>query len=371
MPKKVMIALNSSWNLVNFRKGLITQLLANDYEVIAVSPEDKYATRLKSMGCEYAPIYIDTKGKNPFNELKLCMDIYNLLKAKCPDVVLSYTIKPNLYFSFVCVLLNIPFINTVTGLGTVYFKNNWLNRIVSFCYKIAFKKSRKVFFQNNDDLKFFLEKKMVSPAVAGVLPGSGIDLQHFAPVTTLRQAGHLFQFLFVGRVLIDKGIVELVQATRLLKEKGYVFQTAILGFLDPENKRAIDVSQMSQWVQSGDVHYLGSTDDIRPFVSRADCVVLPSYREGISRALLEAAAMAKPIITTNVPGCAEVVEDGFNGYLCQIKDPVGLALKMEKILLYDYEKIDHLGRNGRKKVETTFSENIVIDKYLEVIKTIV
>jgi glycosyltransferase involved in cell wall biosynthesis len=370
MVTKVMIALNSTWNLINFRSGLMQRLINEGYELIAVSPEDDYVDALKTLGCEYLPIRLKSKSKNIAHELKLIIEIYRLLKLKKPDVVLSYTIKPNLYFSFACHLLSIPIINTVTGLGTAYLKDNWLNKLVSLGYKQAFKKSKKVFFQNEADLNFFLSKGLVSSKVSAIIPGSGINLQKFAPSHRLRLVSHVFQFLFLGRILYDKGVIELVAATRLLREKGYVFQTAILGFLDPNNQRAVTSSQMRQWIDMGDVQYLGETDDIRPFVSRADCVVLPSYREGISRALLEAAAMAKPIIATNVPGCSEVVEDGYNGYLCQIKDPIDLALKMEKILLHDYAKIDDLGRNGRNKVERTFSENIVIDKYLDVIKTI-
>lgn len=367
MTLKVMISSNSSWNLYNFRMGLMKMILKKDYHLIAVSPKDKYSNMLLDLGFDYHPIRLECHSKNIFNELVLCYDIYKLLKFKKPDIVLNYTIKPNIYFSCICRILKIPYVNTITGLGTVYNTDNLLTKWVNFCYKIAFKKSKKIFFQNQEDCDFFLSRNIVSSEMTEIIPGSGVDLQKYSPIKLERTESHVFQFLFVGRVLIDKGIIELVQAAKILRKKGYVFSLSILGTLDKKNKRSISMNQINEWEQQGDINYLGFNDDIRPFVSCADCIILPSYREGVPRALLEGASMGKPIISTDAPGCRGVVEDGYNGYLCKIKDPIDLAKKMEQLYLQSYTKIDEMGENSRRKIESEFSEYLVIEKYLKVI----
>lgn len=370
MVKKVMIALNTTWNLVNFRAGLMTAMMDLGYEVLAIAPPDAYIDQLKSLGCEYIPIEMDNQGTNIWKDLKLCVDFFKVLKKHRPDVLLTYTIKPNVYFSLVAHLFNIPVINTVTGLGTAYLQENALVHVVNTLYRLAFSRSHKVFFQNATDLHLFLSKKLVAQQLAVRIPGSGVNLTKFQVQSQPRMPSHVFQFLFVGRVIADKGIYEFYQAVKILKEKSYSFRACILGFLSVENAGAVTFEQMNQWVEEGVFEYYGSTDDIRPFVQEADCIVLPSYREGLSKALLEACAMAKPIITTDAVGCRDLVDHGVNGYLCEIKNSVDLALQMEKILSKKLDDLSEMGLQGRKKIEKEYDEQKVINTYLQELKVL-
>jgi glycosyltransferase involved in cell wall biosynthesis len=370
MGKKVMIALNTTWNLVNFRAALMTAMQELGYEVLAISPPDEYVGRLQALGCEYIPIQMDNKGTNVLEDLKLCWRFFKVLKKYRPDMLFTYTIKPNIYFSLVAHLFNIPVVNTVTGLGTAYLKENMLLHVVNMLYRLAFHRSQKVLFQNEEDLNLFLAKKLVSKNIAKRVPGSGVNLEKFYLQENKRSSHHIFQFLFVGRVIADKGVFELYDAVHILREQGYQFRVCILGFLDVENVGAVTTEQMNDWVSQGVFEYLGSTDDIRSFMQNADAIVLPSYREGLSKALLEACAMGKAIITTDAIGCRDLVEDGVNGYLCQIKSAVDLALKMEKLLLKDLDEVHEMGRCGRIKIEKEYDEKILINIYLQELKTI-
>lgn len=364
MAKKIMMAINTTWNLVNFRKNLIINMLENGYKVVAVAPPDAYVEPLLALNCEYLPINIDNKGTNIFRDLKLSYNFYKLVKKNRPDALITYTIKPNIYFSIVAHLFKIPVLNTVTGLGSAYLKENYVTYLINFLYRLAFLGSKKVFFQNQDDLNLFLARKILKPKKAERIAGSGIDLQKFKPVPKTRDDAHIFQFLFCGRIISDKGIHEFHKAAHILKQKGYVFRACILGFLDVENPGALSLEEMNNLVAAGIVEYLGPTDDIRPYFANADCIVLPSYREGISKTLLEAAAMAKPIITTDAIGCRDLVDDGLNGYLCKIKNPEDLAEKMETMLRKDFKQLDMMGEHGYKKIAQEYDERQVIQKYL-------
>jgi glycosyltransferase involved in cell wall biosynthesis len=266
-------------------------------------------------------------------------------------------------------LSGVPYINNVAGLGAVFIGGGWLKRFVSILYKLAFKNSSKVFFQNKDDLELFLKNKLISRQLTGVLPGSGINLNHFAPINvslglTLNRP---FKFLLIARMLKDKGVVEFVNAAQMLKESGMKAEFSLLGFLDVQNPAAISTEQMRTWTEQGFVKYLGTSDDVREHIAQADCIVLPSYREGTPRSLLEAAAMAKPIIATNVVGCKEVVVDGENGLLCEAKNALDLASKMKEIFLFSDGERKVMGEKGRRKMEQEFDELFVIQKYIEAI----
>lgn len=370
MVRKVMIALNTTWNLVNFRGNLIKAMQNQGYEILAISPPDEYVSALKKMGCQYIPIQMDNKGTNIFKDLKLCYQFFKVLLKYRPDALITYTIKPNIYFSLVAHLMNIPVLNTVTGLGTAFIKQNRVTQFINFLYRLAFSRSKKVFFQNQEDLNLFLSKKLVSSKKADRVPGSGVDLEKFQTQKKERTSSHVFQFLFVGRVIADKGIYEYYQASNLLKEKGYIFRASVVGFLGVDNPGAVSIEQMNRWVAEGNLEYEGSTDDIKTYLQHADCVVLPSYREGISKALLEACAMEKPIITTDAVGCRELVEYGMNGYLCEVQNAADLAMKMEKMLQKDWYELDQMGMLGRKKIENEYDEKKVIRQYLEALESL-
>jgi glycosyltransferase involved in cell wall biosynthesis len=367
--KKILISLNTAWNLLNFRAGLIQGLISSGFEIVAVAPKDKYVAELEFIGCRFVHLEMDNQGTHPLRDLLLLWRYWRLFKTEKPDLNLFYTVKPNVYGSLASSICGIPFINNVSGLGAVFIRGGWLRRFVSALYKIAFRNSNRVFFQNRDDLGLFLENKLVQAELTDVLPGSGINLHRFTPTDDAdrKSLNSPFRFLLIARMLKDKGVVEFVNAAQLLKEPGVKAEFCLLGFLDVQNPAAISSEEMKEWVDQGFVKYLGVSDDVRKHIASSDCIVLPSYREGTPRTLLEAAAMGKPIITTNVVGCKEVVEHGVNGFLCEEKNAQDLALKMKEMLLLSESQRKLMGQNGRLKMEKEFDENIVIQKYLQAI----
>lgn len=365
---KVAIVLNTSWNIYNFRMNLVRSLQAEGHEVHTVAPTDDYTHFLTEIGCIHHAVKMDSRGANPVKDLALIFELYSIYKKMRPDVILHYTIKPNVYGSLAASFLKIPVVNNVCGLGTVFLKNDILSYVAMFLYRVSFKFPKKVFFQNPDDLKLFLDKKLVSEQTVDLLPGSGIDLKKFKPVSF--QRNQKFTFLLISRLITDKGILEYIDAVKKLKAEGLDARFQVLGAIDQEHRRGIKREVIQEWINSGIIEYLGITKDVRHFIELADCVVLPSYREGTPRTLLEAASSSKPIVTTNVPGCNQVVEDKFNGLLCNLKDSADLAAKMRSMANYDDQTLKNMGRNGRKKMEVEYDESIVIDKYLHTLTTL-
>lgn len=345
-------------------------MVAEGYEVLAVAPQDKHAPRLAELCCRFIAMPMDNQGTHPIRDGLLLWRFWVLLRRERPAVFLGYTVKPNVYGSLAAHMLSIPVVNNIAGLGAVFIRDNWLTRVVRWLYKLSLSRSATVFFQNEDDRKLFVEAGLVKSSLTDILPGSGINLRQFA-ATPLLQNGTI-RFLLIARMLWDKGVGEYVAAARLLKARHPDAEFCLLGFLDVQNPAAIPRSQMDLWVSEGSVTYLGETDDVRPYITAASCVVLPSfYREGTPRTLLEAAAMARPIVTTDAVGCRDVVDDGVNGYLCRPKDAIDLAERMERIIALSPEERSEMGRRGREKVESEYDENIVIKKYLAAIVEIV
>jgi glycosyltransferase involved in cell wall biosynthesis len=367
---KIVICLNAAWNLVNFRAGLIRALVKAGHEVFAVAPDDKYAVSLNALGCRFVPLHMENGGTNPVQDILLTLRFARLFARERPDVYLGYTIKPNVYGSLAAHMLRIPVINNIAGLGAVFIKDGWLVRFVRWLYRMALKRSVKVFFQNPDDRALFIDGGMVRAEVAELLPGSGIDLERFTSLPKSDVKNPKFRFLLIARMLRDKGVGEYVDAARLLRQRWPQVEFCLLGFVDVQNPAAISRAEMDAWVAEGVVNYLGVSDDVRTQLATADCVVLPSYREGTPRTLLEAAAVARPIITTDAVGCREVVDDGVNGYLCKVRDSGDLAEKMEQMLSLSPEQRSEMGQRGRDKMVAEFDEKIVIKKYLAAIEDI-
>ena len=374
---KVMIALNTAWNLINFRASLIRTLVAQGHDVVAVAPYDTYADCLSSLGCRFIALPMDNQGTHPGRDLMLFFRFLKILHRERPDVFLGYTVKPNIYGSMAAHMLGIPVINNIAGLGAVFIQDGWLVRLVHELYRVALSRSAKVFFQNNDDRSLFVNAGLVMPEVADLLPGSGIDLRRFSGNSddvalqySTRNDGN-FRFLLIARMLWDKGVGEYVAAAKLMRSRYPQAECCLLGFVDVQNPAAISRAEMDAWVAQGDVIYLGVSDDVRVEIATADCIVLPSYREGTPRTLLEAAAMGKPIVTTDAVGCREVVDNGVNGYLCRVRDAEDLAEKMLRMIELSSSARIAMGAAGRKKMELEFDEKIVIDKYLDVVATIV
>ncbi len=382
MNKKIIIAANSAFNLTNHRVGLINGLLNEGYKVLAISPIDEFASRLKELDCQHVPLQIDRKGTDIGRDLLLFWRYRILMKQHKPDIYLGFTVKPNIYGSLAAQSLGIPVINNISGLGTVFgamsttLYGRFLSRLVRILYRFALLRSKKIFFQNKDDYREFFEKGVVKDHLTDLLPGSGVDLDRFTykPITVNQLSPKVnnekkkTRFLLISRMLWDKGIGEYVKAARFLTRRYPRSEFCMIGFLDFQNPEAISEAQINQWISEGIVQNLGVINDVRSEIVKADCVVLPSrFREGTPRSLLEAAAMGRPIITTNSIGCRETVDDGISGYLCIPSDSIDLSKKMERFIQLNDTQRYEMGRCGRKKMETQFDEQIVVQKYLEVI----
>ncbi|WP_210463247.1 glycosyltransferase family 4 protein [Rufibacter roseolus] len=364
---RIAIVINKSWNIFNFRLSLVKALLAAGHEVVAIAPEDAYSAKLVVEGCQFVPLPMESKGTNPFKDMLLVRKFLKAYKSAKPDVILQYTIKPNIYGSIAAHLAGIPTINNVSGLGTVFIVQNLVSKIAMALYRFSFQFPAKVFFQNSDDKALFLDRKLVRESITEVIPGSGIDTKRYLPAPEFKRQ-HPFVFLMVSRALYEKGLVEYVEASKILKAKYPEVRIQLLGAIDEEGNIGIKRTLVEQWAAEGWLEYLGTSDNVASVVHGADCVVLPSYREGTPRTLLEAASMAKPIVTTNVPGCKETVIDGYNGYLCEVRNGTDLAAKMEQVYLLSNPELQTMGQNSRRLAEEKFDEKFVIDRYFAAIE---
>ena len=367
--KTILIVANSSWNVVNFRMGLIRALQAEEFQVVAAAPLDIDPANIKALGCEVFEVKVRAQSLNPLRDLGFVLQLFLILRQTGAQTCLFFTAKPNIFGGFCASLLDLHYINNISGLGSVFIKNGFLSKVMILLYKLALKKSSCVFFQNRDDRDLFLQKNIVKSEKTKLLPGSGVNLQKFQPVLKIKKIDQEpFTFILISRLIKDKGVIEYIEAAKLVSKLHPDIQFKILGFLGVQNPTAISQEQMNEWLRLPFVHYLGSVDDVRPFIQDSDCVVLASYREGTPKVLLEAAAMGKPIITTNVPGCKEVVEDQLTGFLCDVRSAKDLAQKMCQMIELSFEERDRMGKLARLKMEKQFSEQFVIDRYLKVIR---
>ena len=366
--KKVAIVINTSWNIFNFRLNLIKALQASGMQVYAIAPKDSYSCRLIEAGCTFIPLNMHSSGSNPVHELGIVSRLFQVYREVKPDIILHYTIKPNVYGTLAARILGIPCINNVSGLGTAFLNNSTVAKVARKLYHFAFRYPQKVFFQNQDDQHLFLKFRLVKPEITEVIPGSGVDIHRFQPKD--RDPNEIFTFLLISRLLYDKGIVEYIEAIRILQKKGLKARFQLLGAPDPGHRRGIPLHEINNWIEDQFIEYLGTTDNVLPFIHKADCVVLPSYREGVPRTLLEAASSGKPIVTTDVPGCNSVVQDKVNGFLCREKDPGDLAEKLEKMYHQSQNLLLEFGKNSRKIAVENFDERLVIERYLLAIQQI-
>jgi glycosyltransferase involved in cell wall biosynthesis len=360
---RVAIVINTSWNIYNYRKGLIGALLEKGCEVVAIAPHDEYSSKIQALGCRYEEVKMENRGMNPFSDILLFFRLLFAYRNLKPDYVLHYTIKPNIYGSVAAKCMGIPCISNVSGLGTAFIRQGFVMQMVKLLYKFAFKIPQCIFFQNDEDRQLFLKIGLVKEAKTNLLPGSGIKVDEYVPSPYVKN--HPFRFLLIARLLSDKGIVEYALASQKLKEKGVDFEAQLVGFFDRKSKYNVSELELNHWQQKGYIRFLGESKDIKTMIDQADCVVLPSYREGTPRSLLEAMAMRKPIIASKVPGCKEVLEEGENGFFCEAKNIDSLAETMEKMCNLNETQLTEMGEKGRKIAETRFDESIVIGKYFK------
>jgi glycosyltransferase involved in cell wall biosynthesis len=360
----IAIAINSSWNIYNFRSGLIRALVEAGYEVLAIAPIDAHSERLSELGCRFVPIRMTARGTSPLEDARLFLDYRRILKRHRPAAFLGYTIKPNVYGSLAAHSLGIPVINNIAGLGVTFLKHGLFQKLVRGMYRTALRRSHTVFFQNPDDRGLFVGAGLVRPRQTELLPGSGVDLERFAPIERRRESGDPFVFLVVSRLLRSKGIGHYASAAEAVRKDFPEAEFRIAGIMEKGHGEAITEEEIQRWSAEGLIHYLGALDDVRPALSAADVVVLPTfYPEGTPRALLEAAAMGKPLIATDVPGCREVIDDGVNGFLCEPRDVESLAGAMSRMLGRSDEERRGMGLASRAKVEREYDERIVIARY--------
>jgi len=367
-PRHIVLTGNTGFKIANFRRGLIRTLISEGHSVTVVAPSDVHFTSLEALGCAVVPITMDRNGTAPLAEARLALQILAALQRLRPDVVFSYTIKNNIYSGLACRLLRIPFAPNVTGLGPAFNRKGLLNRLVRGLYRQAFRRARTVFFQNTQDRDVFLQAGLVDSQVARLLPGSGVDLQQFS-ARPLPPDTDGIVFLFVARLLWDKGLGVLAEAARDLRISHPHARIHVLGPLDPDSASAVSAAQMQDWIAEGLFHWLGSTDDVRPMLEAAHCVVLPSYyREGTPRSLIEACAIGRPIITTDMPGCRDVVIPGETGFLCAPRDAGALAAAMQAFLALDPAQRAAMGAAARRVAETRYDEAIVIAAYQDILR---
>ena len=373
MNKKILLCSNILWTITQFRLGLIKALVENGYEVVCVADKDDFSvlseTKITEAGARFVPLLMNRKGTNPISDIKYLLKLRKILMIENPAIVINYTIKPVIYGSIAARLLHIPSLAVTTGLGFVFNNNNLLTRITRLLYRFSLQFPAKVFFLNNDDREIFLLNRIIRIEKASILPSEGIDTVYYQPITdSTKEKG--FTFLLIARLLWEKGVGEYVEAARIIKTDGSFYARFLLiGYIDSDNPGGISKTQIQQWSDEGVIEYRGTTEDIRNIISESDCIVLPSYyREGVPRTLLEAASMAKPIITTNNVGCKEVIDDGMNGFVCKSQDSIDLASVMRKMIQLTPEEREKMGQAGRIKILNQFDERAVINIYFKEIE---
>jgi len=366
---RVAVISNTSWNILNFRLGLIESLQAKGYELVYYAPFDDSVARIAERNAvPYRPLkHLQRKGYNPIADLKLTYELYSYFKKDKIDVALNYTVKPNIYGSIAARLAGAKAIANLTGLGFLFLKNSIANRFAIRLYQVGLWFAHRVVFQNKTDKALFETRKLCAVEKTVLIPGSGINTSHYKPSQT-SLPNSPFVFLFIGRLLYDKGIREFVTAAQRLHHLYPDMAFHLVGALDEGNPSAVSPQELDQWLQENkSLHYLGVQSDVRPFIEAAHVVVLPSYREGIPRVLLEAMALEKPFVTVNSPGCADVTRHGINGLIAEVASSDSLFKAMDSLYCLAPEEREAMGKAGRKHVTMFYDEKIVTDEYFQLI----
>ncbi|MFW6017079.1 MAG: glycosyltransferase family 4 protein [bacterium] len=362
--KKVLVLVNHDVVIYNFRKELVERLLEEGFEVYISSPYGERIDDLVDMGCHYIEASISRHGTNIIEEFKLLLYYRRIIKEVNPDIVLSYTIKPNIYGGMACRWLKVPYIANITGLGTAVENKCLMQKISIVLYKIAFKNINCVFFQNTENRQFFIDNN-IALGKHRLIPGSGVNLDHFylmeyPPDDTI-------EFVFISRIMKEKGIEQYLEAAEYIRNKYPKTRFHVCGFCEEDYEEKLKLYE-----DKGIIKYHGMLRDVRDILKVTHCTIHPSYYpEGMSNVLLESAACGRPIITTDRSGCREIVDDGINGYLIDQRNSEDLINKLEFFLKLSHDIKKEVGLAGRKKIEKEFNRKIVIDAYKREIKLIV
>lgn len=364
----ILLSSNYAWTILNFRLPLIESLINEGYRVEIITQYDGYEVELEKIVHKVHPLFISRMGINPIIDLITFVNFFICILRVKPQIFLPFTIKPVIYGSLAARLLRTNTLATITGLGTAFIKNNWITKLVKRMYQFSFDVSTHVFFQNSSDLDLFVNNGLVRNKQTALVPGSGIDTSQF--ISKKNPSSSPTSFILIARLLWDKGIGEYAEAAKKVKALYPDTKFNLLGPLGTENRSTISQEIINEFEREGIIDYLGDTNDVRPYYEDASCVVLPSYREGLSRVLLEAAAMSRPIIASDVAGCREVVDDHETGFLCNVRDSEDLSQKMIMFLALNNIDRIQMGTKGRIKVEKEFNIGKVCRQYLKVIHMI-
>lgn len=360
--KHILILVNHEVVIYNFRKELVEKLISQKYNVTISCPPGLKLKTLEGLGCQVIEQSIDRRSINPVKDAKLILDYFKLCKKLQPDIVLSYTIKPNIYGGIVSTLLKIPYISTITGLGSSLHKESIIKKIMISLYKIGLSKAMAVYVQNESNF-LYLVNNGFNPKQLILVPGSGVNLNEF-DLKPYPKPDVPIRFLFIGRIMKEKGVYELLAAAKIIKSKGYNVEFHFAGFLD-------DGFQISPTDIPENVQFLGAVNDVGNKIEASHAVILPSYHEGMSNALLEAAAIGRPLIASNIPGCNEIIDESYNGYLFEVKSIDGIVGKIEKFIRLPYEEKKSMGLASRRKVKNEFNrEDIVTEYYNKILEAI-
>ncbi|MCI3203698.1 MULTISPECIES: glycosyltransferase family 4 protein [Pandoraea] len=366
MQAPVLFCSNSFWSIHNFRGGPIRALLADGHPVHVVAPDDDYVPLLREMGCHVHLMPMASKGQNPLQDIALTLRLYRLYRRIRPAVCFHYTIKPNIYGAVAAHWAGIPSVSITTGMGTVFINKSLITHIVRLLYRYAFRHTLENWLLNDADFDAMVRGGLVDIRKARLLPGEGVNLDHFSLAPWPEEDG-TFRFLLIARLLRDKGVLEFVEAARTIKASMPHVRFQLLGPSDVENPTAISREQVAQWEQEELIEYLGITQEVRPFIAQAHCIVLPSYREGLSRTLLEAGAMGRPVITTDVQGCREVVDEASSGWVVPAQNASALGARMALVAKMPSCELAAVGGAGRAKVAQNFDERLVIAEYFRIL----
>lgn len=362
--KKVLMLGNSDIVIYNFRRELIEEMIKSGYEVYVSLPYSKRIEALKDMGCIFINTNINGRGTNIFEDIKLCLEYLKTLIKVRPDVVLTYTVKPNIYGGIACRLMRIPYICNITGLGSGYLKNGLVKKIIKILSRISYKKATKIFFQNTSDMNTLINDNILTKNY-DLLPGSGVNLERYNVLDYPDKESEV-NFSFIARVMKDKGIDEYLEAAKSIKVNYPKVNFSIIGKIEEVKYRSI----LSEYERRGIIKYEGFNDDIIPVIEKSSCIINPSYSEGMSNVLLEGAACGRPLIASDIPGCREIIDNDINGLLFNVKSVEDLIEKIDKFINLDYREKVLMGLAGRIKVQDSFNRDIVVDKYMNLINSI-
>ncbi len=359
---RILILANNDIGLYKFRRELLEELLKNN-EVFIALPYGEFIPNLQAIGCQYIPFEFNRRGMNPFADLWQIHRYRKQLRQSMPNVVLTYTIKPNIYGGIACQKEHIPYIANVTGLGTSIENGGILSRISLALYRKGLHGAKCVFFQNEANLHFFEKNRIIDKEHAQLIPGSGVNLNAF-PLEPYPDEKNGIRFLFVGRIMRDKGIGELLQAMTTLHRDNPMVTLDIVGDYDELEWRAL----IKETELAGAARYHGPQPDVRPFYKNCHCVVLPSYHEGMANVLLEASATGRPVIASRIAGCRETFDEAISGFGCTSMDAGSLIDTMKLFLSLTQEQHREMGIAAHNKMTCKFNRQIVINKYLQQIE---